>query len=70
MASNSPDLNLIDNLWDHMDKQLRTLKPTSVQQLQTMIEDIWLGITAKKCQDLVNTMPRHMKQCILARGEH
>ena len=37
-------------------KQLRTLKSTSVQQLQTMIGDIWLGITAKRCQDLVNTM--------------
>ena len=36
----SPDLNPLESLWDHMDKQLRTLKPTSVQQLQTMIEDI------------------------------
>ena len=35
-----PNLNPIENLRDHMDKQLRTLKSTSVQQLQTMIEDI------------------------------
>ena len=41
----SPDLNLIENLW----RQLRTLKSTSVQQPQPMMQAIWLEITAKKC---------------------
>lgn len=49
--SSSPDFNPIENLCDHMDKQLKILKPTNVQQLQTMIEDSWRGITAKRCQD-------------------
>ena len=31
-----------------MDKQLRTLKPTSVQQLQTMIEDMMAWNYGKK----------------------
>ena len=53
-----------------MNRRLRTLKPTSVQQLQTMIEDIWLGITAKKCQNLVNSMPQCVKQCMLARANN
>ena len=67
-SPSSPDLNPIENLWDHMDKHLRTLKPISVRQLQRTIEDIWLGVTAKKCQDLVNTIPRRTKQCILTGG--
>ncbi|CAF0963481.1 unnamed protein product [Rotaria magnacalcarata] len=60
--ASSPDLNPIENLWDHIDKQLRKLKPTNVGQLQTMIEDRWLGITAKQCLTFVNSMPRRIKQ--------
>ncbi|CAF1679740.1 unnamed protein product, partial [Rotaria magnacalcarata] len=50
--ASSPDLNPIENLWDHIDKKLRKLKPTNVGELQTMIEDLWLGITAKQCLTL------------------
>ena len=67
--ASSPDLNLIENLWNHFDKELRKLKPTNVGHLQTMIEDLWLGVTPKRCQDLVNSMPRRIKQCILARDK-
>ncbi|CAM4846293.1 unnamed protein product, partial [Rotaria magnacalcarata] len=66
--ASSPDLNPIENLWDHIDKKLRKLKPTNVGELQTMIEDLWLGITAKQCLTLVNSMPRRIKQCISVRG--
>ena len=39
-SANSSDLNPIENLWDCFDKELRKLKPTNVNQLQTMIEDL------------------------------
>ena len=37
---NSSDLNPIETVWDHFDKELRKLKPTNVNQLQTMIKDL------------------------------
>ncbi|CAM4941103.1 unnamed protein product [Rotaria socialis] len=67
--ASSPDLNPIENLWDYIDKELKKLKPTNAGQLQTMIEDLWIGVTAMRCKKLVDTMPRRMKQCILARGK-
>ncbi|CAF4295334.1 unnamed protein product, partial [Rotaria sp. Silwood2] len=51
------------------DKELKKLKPTNIGQLQTMIEDLWIGVTAMRCQKLVDSMSRRIKQCILARGK-
>ena len=64
--ANSPDLNPIENIWDHFDKELRKLKPTNVNQLQTMIAYLWLDTTPKRCKQLVDS---GIKQCILARGK-
>ncbi|CAF1152813.1 unnamed protein product [Rotaria sordida] len=64
----SPDLNPIENIWDHIDKELQKMKPTNVTQLQEMIQDIWLGVTPMYCQKLVNSMPNRIKQCIKSRG--
>jgi len=65
--SNSPDLNCIENIWDYIDKELRKLKPTNVSQLQQMIHQLWCGITPIQYQGRVNSMPRRIHQCILAR---
>ena len=64
----SPELNPIENIWDCFDKELRRLKPTNIGQLQTMIEDLWRSVTCQQCQKLVDSMPRRVKECVLARG--
>jgi transposase len=64
----SPDLNPIESLWDHIDKELRKMKPTNVTQLQNMIQDIWHGVTSMRCQKLVDSMPNRIKQCIKSCG--
>jgi hypothetical protein len=67
--SNSPDLNPIENVWDHFDKELRKLQPTNVGQIQIMIEDLWRGTILIRCQPLVHSMPRCIQQCILAHNK-
>lgn len=64
----SPDLNPIENLWDHIDKELRKMKPKNVGELEQMMQDIWHSVTPIYCQRLVNTMRNRMKQCIKSRG--
>ena len=54
--ANLPDLHSIETIWDHFDKELRKLKPTNINQLQTMTEDLWLNTTLKQYKQLVDSM--------------
>ncbi|CAF4779046.1 unnamed protein product, partial [Rotaria socialis] len=57
-----PDLNPIENLWDHIDKKLTQMKPTNATQSEQMIQTIWSGITYLQCKTLVDSMPRRINQ--------
>ncbi|CAF1003959.1 unnamed protein product [Rotaria magnacalcarata] len=61
--ASSPDLNPIENLWDHIDKKLTQMKPTNITQLEQMIQTIWSGITCLQCKTLVDSMPRRINLC-------
>ena len=41
----------------------------NASQLQTIIDDLWLSTTPKRHKQLVDSMPRRIKQCILARDK-
>ncbi|CAF2034593.1 unnamed protein product [Rotaria magnacalcarata] len=43
IALSSRDLNPIENLWYYIDKEFKKSRPTNAGQLQTMIEDLWIG---------------------------
>lgn len=64
----SPDLNPIENQWDIIDDRLKQMRPKTLNELQTMIRQIWSSITRETCKRLVDTMPRRLKQCQLAKG--
>lgn len=67
--ASSPGLNPIKSLWDYMDKEFKKLKPTNTGQIQTVIQDLWGCVTPMQCKTLVDSMPRRIKQCILARDK-
>ena len=46
----SPNLNLIENLWDYINKKLQKMKSKNIDELQEMIQDIWCGVTSMHCQ--------------------
>ena len=64
----SPDLNPIENLWDMIDNQLRTMHPKNLMELKQMIEQIWIKFTLVTCKELVDSMPRSLERCVLVRG--
>ena len=66
----SPDLNVIENIWDIIDKKLTKCHPTSVNDLQLMILKLWTETSAQACTDLVQSMTRRIKKCIQVRGSH
>lgn len=57
----SPDLNPIEHLWDHLDGKIRENVITNVGQLKSVIQKEWSEILADVTRNLVNSMPRRLQ---------
>lgn len=64
----SPDLNPIENLWADVKKAVYKAKPTNAEQLWTVVHQAWSEIPAKRCQTLVDSMPRRCVAVIKNNG--
>ena len=66
----SPDLNPIEHLWTHIKRKLDEYEnpPNSLHQLWERVEKEWDIIDKSVCQNLIESMPRHMAAVIKAKG--
>lgn len=66
----SPDLNPIEHLWQHLKQQLAKYEtdPTSIFNLRQRIETEWSKISPKICCNLVESMPRRIAEVLKAKG--
>ena len=66
----SPDLNPMENLWDILEKVLRshTTLPSSLDQLGELLMELWAQLTPATLLKLTETMPRRMRAVIRAKG--
>ena len=64
----SPDLNPIENFWDMIDERLKKMRPKTIAELQAMIKTIWMGFDVNTCRNLIDSMPRRVKQCQIVKG--
>lgn len=68
----SPDLNPIEHLWDHIKKKLSTY-PTQakgVWEIWERVAEVWGDIEPEVCQTLIKSMPRRIEAVIKAKGGH
>ena len=68
----SPDLNPIEHLWEHLKHQLQKYdtSPKGVHELWERVVEEWNEITTEVCQNLIESMPRWIKAIIKANGGH
>ena len=68
----SPDLNPIEHLWEHLKRQLRQYEtpPKGVHELWDRVSEEWNAIPPKTCQNLIESMPRRIQAVIRAKGGH
>lgn len=68
----SPDLNPIEHLWEHLKRQLQkyATSPKGVHELWERVVEEWNEITPEVCQNLIESMPRRIKAVIKANGGH
>ncbi|RGB25130.1 hypothetical protein C1646_632414 [Rhizophagus diaphanus] len=68
----SPDLNLIKNLWNYLDHQVHKRKPLpkSKQELINVVQEEWRKISLKMVHHLILSLLIHIKAVIKAKGGH
>ena len=69
-ASQSPDLNPIEHLWDYVKCEVRKRKPKNLKELEEFIIEIWKKINSELCKRLVRTMNDHVTCVLKAKGRH
>ena len=66
---NSPDLNLIENLWMLLKRKVRQHNPKSPQELMYFIKRTWCNeISADVYQKLMSSMPNRLRNVIKNKG--
>ena len=68
----SPDLNPIEHLWDHIKKQLCKYETLAkgVWEIWERVSEVWENIEPEVCQNLIESMPRRLEAVIKAKGGH
>ena len=66
----SPDLNPIEHLWQHLKRKLGeySIPPNGILELWERIEKEWEAIPDSVCRDLVESMPGRIAAVIKAKG--
>lgn len=66
--SQSPDLNPIEHLWEHIDRKMKGNRPRNKEELFNNINECWQNIPLDVIIKLVDSMPSRCKAVIAARG--
>ena len=68
----SPDLNLIEHLWDYLDHKIRKRIPASSSEndLIRVIQEEWASIKLETLHELILSLPNRVDATIKAKGRH
>lgn len=66
----SPDLNPIEHLWEHLKRQLNAqpTRPSGMLELWERVEEEWEAIDKEVILTLINSMPRRIEAVLKAKG--
>ena len=66
--SQSPDLNIIENLWNDLMTAVHARKPKNLTELEAFCKEEWARIPPQKVQRLLTNYPKRLEAVILAKG--
>ncbi|GFS93076.1 transposable element Tcb1 transposase [Trichonephila clavipes] len=64
----SPDLNVIENLWSQLEKAVHEHEITSKEVLKKVLREEWAKLSVETTKTLVESMPRRLQAVIQAKG--
>jgi hypothetical protein len=67
---NSPDISIIENLWDHLARRVRARlpHPTSEEDLWILLQEEWYRINPSFITNLYNSLPQRVSAVYQAKG--
>jgi transposase len=66
----SPDLNPIENLWQHIEKRVEERAPSTIEELQDVIAEEWKNTPTDLLTKLAHSMIKRCEAVIAAHGDH
>lgn len=66
--SQSPDLNIIEQLWEELQRRLAGKRATNIVEKFTQLEEEWKKIPQSTIDALIDSMPRRCQAVIDAKG--
>jgi hypothetical protein len=69
-APSSPDQNIIEHVWDYLDRRIRArqVQPTNLNQLWDAMQEEWANIDIGYIQNLYRSIPRRVNALLRAKG--
>jgi hypothetical protein len=69
---NSPDMNIIENVWNYLDGRVRTRErqPRNITELWEALNEEWVGIPQDYIDKLFDSVPRRVEALLKAKGGH
>jgi transposase len=64
----SPDLNVMEDVWSYLDRQVRASKVTTINGLKKKLTKLWNNLSWTEFRPSVNSMPDRLRQCLKRRG--
>ncbi|CAF3491798.1 unnamed protein product [Rotaria sp. Silwood2] len=68
--ANSPDLNIIENIWSILDQKLLKVNINNMDDLKTALQSGWAEISNNTVQKLFESMPKRLREVVTRKGFH
>ena len=66
----SPDLNIIEAVWDYMDRKKLEKQPTTAEELWDVLRDAWNNIPGNFLEKLQDSIPHRIDAVLKEKGSH
>ena len=67
--SHSPDLNVIEQLWALLNQRISEKRPTTQQQLEQAVRDVWNQLDQRMINKYVLSFKSKLEACLRKRGK-
>ena len=64
----SPDLNPIENLWDELERRIKTHQPKNLEELEVQLTQEWNNNELSVLEKLVDSVPSRLYECVKMKG--